>query len=153
LYTIYYEISKHDKMTNVKIIVIHNKIICRTYPYSWLECDGYPSLCPLSEFVSIHSVSEDNEGTRSEPIELTALSESPPPALPFCTMVAVFIVLLLHGTELLAVSIILTGYIPPIYYGIKETPENYKLYFFFIDFGVLTVCTHRRVHKLQIIIV
>ncbi|KAE9531893.1 hypothetical protein AGLY_010095 [Aphis glycines] len=60
-----------------------------TYPYSWLECEGYPSLCPLSEFVSIHSVSEDNEGTRSEPIELTALSESPPPVLPFCTMVAI----------------------------------------------------------------
>lgn len=86
-----------------------------TYPYSWWECDGYPpSLCPLSEFVSIHSVSDDNDGTRSEPIELTALSESPPVLLLFCTMVVAPCIVLLHGTEPLALSINLTGYIPPV---------------------------------------
>lgn len=85
-----------------------------TYPYSWWECDGYPpSLCPLSEFVSIHSVSDDNDGTRSEPIELTALSESPPALLLFCTMVVAPCIVLLHGTEPLVLSINRTGYIPP----------------------------------------
>lgn len=96
-----------------------------TYPYSWWGCDAYPSLCPLSELVSIHSVSDDSDGTRSEPIELTALSESPPPALPFCTMVAVFIVLLLHGTEPLAVSIIRTGYMPPVGERVKRLKTVY----------------------------